>query len=223
MLTDQQWGYDAKGAATEGREMVNSSISETQKLSNLIQNADKSIQEVGKYSTEIGSVLEVIGSISEQTNLLALNAAIEAARAGEAGRGFAVVADEVRTLAKRTKESTAEISNIITSLQSGTQAAVILMSDGNKEAYHVSEQANKTGISFETIEKKINEINDINTMIATSAEEQSMVADDINHNIVEISDSFATTTAAVESTMNASENILKLSHQLASLVKQFKV
>ena len=213
----------AKEAATEGRQKVDSSISETQELSKLIQKADQAIQEVDKYSTEIGSVLDVIGSISEQTNLLALNAAIEAARAGEAGRGFAVVADEVRTLAQRTKESTSEINNIITNLQSGTQNAVHLMSDGNKEAQHVSEQADQTGVSFETIEKKINEINDLNTMIATSAEEQTMVADDINHNIVDINDSFATTTAAVESTMSASENILKLSHKLASLVKQFKV
>ena len=214
---------EAQDAATQGREMVDSSISETQELSKLISRADQAIQDVEKFSNDIGSVLDVIGSISDQTNLLALNAAIEAARAGEAGRGFAVVADEVRTLAQRTQESTTEINDIITSLQSGTHGAVDLMTDGNKEALHVSKQAEKTGVSFETIEKKIHEINDLNTMISASAEEQTMVADDINHNIVDINDSFATTTAAVENTMSASENILKLSHQLASLVKQFKV
>jgi len=214
---------EAQGAATKGRNMVDNSISETHELSDLINKANDAILDVNKYSTEIGSVLDVIGSISEQTNLLALNAAIEAARAGEAGRGFAVVADEVRTLAQRTQESTSEINNIIANLQSGTQNAVNMMSEGNKEASHVSEQAENTGVSFEIIEKKINEINDLNTMISTSAEEQSMVADDINHNIVDINDSFTSTTEAVESTMSASENILKLSHHLASLVKQFKV
>jgi len=214
---------EAQGAATQGREMVDSSISETQELSKLISRADETIQNVEKFSNDIGSVLEVIGSISDQTNLLALNAAIEAARAGEAGRGFAVVADEVRTLAQRTQESTTEINDIISNLQSGTHDAVSLMTEGNKEASHVSKQAEDTGVSFETIEHKIHEINDLNNMIATSAEQQTKVADDINQNIVDIHDSYTTTTAAVESTMSASENILKLSHHLASLVKQFKV
>ena len=214
---------EAQKSATQGRKMVDNSTAETQELSQLISRADQAIREVEKFSSDIGTVLDVIGSISNQTNLLALNAAIEAARAGDAGRGFAVVADEVRMLAQKTQESTTEINDIIASLQSGTHDAVDLMSDGNKEALHVSKQAEETGVSFETIEQKIHEINDLNTMIATSAEQQTVVVDDINHNIVDINDSFATTTAAVESTMSASENILKLSHHLASLVKQFKV
>jgi len=214
---------EAQESATQGRKMVDSSTSETQKLSQLISKADQAIRDAGKFSNEIGTVLDVIGSISNQTNLLALNAAIEAARAGDAGRGFAVVADEVRTLAQKTQESTTEVNDIIASLQAGTHDAVELMSDGNKEALHVSKQAEETGVSFENIEHKIHEINDLNTMIAKSAEQQTGVVDDINHNIVDINDSFATTTAAVESTLNASENILKLSHHLASLVKQFKV
>jgi len=213
----------AQDAAIEGRDMVEHSIAETQELSTLISKANIAILDVDKFTTEIASVLDVIGSISEQTNLLALNAAIEAARAGEAGRGFAVVADEVRTLAQRTKESTSEINNIIARLQNGTHNAVSLMSEGTKEALQVSQQADSTGITFTTIEQKINEINDLNTMIATSAEQQTMVADDINQNIVNINDSFTTTTSAVENTMSASENILQLSHHLASLVKQFKV
>ena len=213
----------AKTVAADGRKMVDSSISETQELSGLMDKANRAIIDVDKQSTEIGKVLDVIGSISEQTNLLALNAAIEAARAGEAGRGFAVVADEVRTLAQRTQESTSEINSIIDNLQSGTQNAVDLMSHGNEEALSVSEQATDTGEAFRTIEANINEINDLNTMIATSAEEQSMVADDINKNIININDSFSTTTEVVENTVSASENILKFSHNLASLVKQFKV
>ena len=138
-------------------------------------------------------------------------------------RGQVTRADEVRTLAQRTHESTTEINDIIASLQSGTHDAVDLMKEGNKEALHVSKQAEETGVSFENIEQKIHEINDLNTLIATSAEQQTTVVDEINHNIVDINDSFATTTAAVESTLSASENILKLSHHLASLVKQFKV
>jgi len=214
---------DAQESSTKGRKMVDNSTAETQKLSQLMSRADQAIRDVEKFSNDIGTVLDVIGSISNQTNLLALNAAIEAARAGEAGRGFAVVADEVRTLAQKTQTSTTEINDIISSLQSGTTEAVGLMTEGNKEALHVSKQAEETGVSFETIEHKIHEINDLNTMIATSAEQQTVVVDEINHNIVDINDSFATTTDAVESTMNASENILKLSHRLASLVKQFKV
>ncbi len=214
---------EAQESATRGRKMVDSSTADTQELSQLISKADQAIRDVAKFSTDIGTVLEVIGSISNQTNLLALNAAIEAARAGDAGRGFAVVADEVRSLAQKTKESTTEINNIIASLQSGTHDAVDLMGDGNKEALHVSKQAEETGVSFETIEQRIHEINDLNTMIAASTEQQTVVVDDINRNIVDINDNFATTTTAVENTMSASENILKLSHRLASLVKQFKV
>jgi len=213
----------AKDAATAGREMVEGSISETQGLSSLISKANDSIVTVEKSSSQIGTVLDVIRAISEQTNLLALNAAIEAARAGEAGRGFAVVADEVRTLAQRTQESTTEINEIITSLQSGTHDAVTLMAEGNDDAQKVSNQAEQAGDALQTIEAKVNEINDLNTMIATSAEEQSVVAEEINRNIVNINDSFATTTTAVEATANASENLLELSHHLASLVKQFKV
>ncbi|MCJ8339655.1 MAG: methyl-accepting chemotaxis protein [Pseudomonadales bacterium] len=214
---------EARASASRGRKMVDSSTSDTQKLSQLMSRADKSIRDVEKFSNDIGTVLDVIGSISSQTNLLALNAAIEAARAGEAGRGFAVVADEVRTLAQKTQNSTTEINDIIASLQSGTHDAVDLMDDGNKEALHVSKQAEETGVSFETIEHKIHEIDDLNTMISKSAEEQTIVVDDINHNIVDINQRFATTTDAVESTLKASENILKLSHSLASLVKLFKV
>ena len=214
---------EAQESASKGREMVDSSTLDTQKLSKLMSRADLAMRDVEKFSNDIGSVLEVIGSVSSQTNLLALNAAIEAARAGEAGRGFAVVADEVRMLAQKTHSSTVEINNIISNLQSGTHDAVDLMTDGNNEALHVSKQAEQTGVSFENIEQKIHEISDFNTMIATSAEEQTLVVNDINHNITDINKRFARTTAAVESTMDASEDILKLSRDLASLVKIFKV
>jgi len=213
----------AKSVTSGGRDIVNDSIDETHGLTQLIGRANESILTVEKLSLEIGSVLEVIGSISEQTNLLALNAAIEAARAGEAGRGFAVVADEVRTLAQRTQDSTKEINDIITRLQSGTQNAVNLMGEGNKDVRSVSALAEKTGQAFQTIEEKINDINELNIMIATSAEEQAVVAEDINRNVVNINDDFRTTTAAVTKTSDASKELLELSQTLAQLVQQFKV
>jgi len=208
--------------SSEGRKIVDSSIKSTQSLSKVLNNANNALKKVEHDSAEIGLVLDVIRNISEQTNLLALNAAIEAARAGESGRGFAVVADEVRTLAQRTQESTEEINNIITKLQTGTKDAVSLMSQANDEAHSVTSQAELTGEALEKIDNQINEINDINTLIATSAEEQSLVADDINRNVVDINDSCSNTTEAVQETMAASENLLKLSKHLDSIVKQFK-
>ena len=214
---------DTKDAAIEGREIVESSKSESIILSELINKANDAIVGMEKGSNEIGSVLDVIRGISEQTNLLALNAAIEAARAGEAGRGFAVVADEVRGLAQRTQVSTEEIDSMINNLQTGTRQAVTLMAQGNTDAQNVASQAEKASGALQVITRQVNEISDLNTMIATSAEEQTVVADEINRNVVSISDSSASTTSAVEETVKASEDLLKSSHHLASLVKQFKV
>ncbi len=213
----------AREAVKDGRGVVNTSVSSTLGLSDMINKANEVISRVEKDTNAIGSVLDVIRGISEQTNLLALNAAIEAARAGESGRGFAVVADEVRTLAQRTQESTEEINTMIQNLQSGSQQAVSLMAKGNEDARLAAEQATKAGESLQVIDNKVEEINDLNLQIATSAEEQSAVADEINRNVVSISDSCVTTTEAVEQTTTASENLLKLSSQLAGLVKQFKV
>ena len=213
----------AKTAAEEGRSVVQASVSATQDLAKLFSDTHDSISQVEKFSNNIGSVLDVIRSISEQTNLLALNAAIEAARAGEAGRGFAVVADEVRTLAQRTQESTQEIDAMISSLQSGTGQAVTLMGQGNAEVKSVASQAENAESSLHQIEEQVNEINDLNTMIATSAEQQSVVAEEINRNVVDISDSSTATTEAVEATVKSSENLLLLSRKLEQLVSQFKV
>lgn len=213
----------AKTAAEEGRNLVQTSVAATQDLAKLFSDTHDSMSQVEKFSNNIGSVLDVIRSISDQTNLLALNAAIEAARAGEAGRGFAVVADEVRTLAQRTQESTQEIDTMISSLQSGTEQAVTLMDKGNSEVQNVASQAKSAEISLRQIENQVNEINDLNTMIATSAEQQSVVAEEINRNVVDISDSSTATTEAVEATVKSSENLLSLSQQLEQLVSQFKV
>lgn len=214
---------NATDAASHGRQMVENSVEQTLGLSRMISDAKQAIARVEKDSSVIGTVLDVIRGISDQTNLLALNAAIEAARAGEAGRGFAVVADEVRTLAQRTQDSTEEINKIISNLQSGTQQAVSVMSQGDEDAKSVVEQAEKAGAALKIIEDQITEINQLNAMIDSSAEQQALVAAEINQNIVSISDGSISTTQAVEKTVSASENLLQLSRHLASLVQQFKV
>ncbi|WP_281556159.1 methyl-accepting chemotaxis protein [Thalassomonas sp. RHCl1] len=213
----------AKLTAEESREVVQSSVAATQGLATLFNDTNDSITLVEKYSKEIGGVLDVIRGISEQTNLLALNAAIEAARAGEAGRGFAVVADEVRTLAQRTQESTEEIDTMISSLQARTAQAVNLMGKGNEEVKSVANQAENAESSLQQIAHQVGEINDLNNIIATSAEQQRIVADEINQNVVDISDTSTTTTEAVKATVKCGENLLQLSRQLEQLVSQFKV
>ncbi|WDE06431.1 methyl-accepting chemotaxis protein [Thalassomonas viridans] len=213
----------AKLTAEESREVVQNSVTATQGLASLFNETNDSITLVEKYSKEIGGVLDVIRGISEQTNLLALNAAIEAARAGEAGRGFAVVADEVRTLAQRTQESTEEIDTMISSLQARTAQAVSLMGKGNEEVKSVANQAENAESSLLQIAHQVGEINELNTMIATSAEQQRVVADEINRNVVDINDTSTTTTEAVKATVECGENLLRLSRQLEQLVSQFKV
>jgi methyl-accepting chemotaxis protein len=213
----------AKHDAEEGRRVVDNSVKATQGLSELLDESNNAIFRVEQDSSKIGTVLDVIRSISEQTNLLALNAAIEAARAGEAGRGFAVVADEVRTLAQRTQSSTEEINAMISRLQEGTHKAVNLMAKGNADIDVVAAQASEAGDSLLKIERQVSEINDLNMLIATSTEEQAAVAESINHNIVNISDNSAAMTKAVEETTSAGERLLALSHSLAEQVQKFKV
>ncbi len=172
----------------KGKMVVSQAIEAIDLLANEVNDAAQVIHRLEQDSDEIGAVLDVIRGIAEQTNLLALNAAIEAARAGEQGRGFAVVADEVRTLAQRTQQSTQEIQNMIERLQSGAQDAVKAMEQGRSRAQVGVEQAAEAGVSLETIAQAVGTISDMNTQIATAAEEQSVVAEEINLNIVSISD-----------------------------------
>ncbi|MEH6346771.1 MAG: methyl-accepting chemotaxis protein [Bermanella sp.] len=213
----------AKTAVIDGRKVVDASVAQTLSLSGMINEANEVIARVENDSSAIGSVVDVIRGISEQTNLLALNAAIEAARAGESGRGFAVVADEVRSLAQRTQQSTEEIDKMIQNLQSGSHQAVELMGKGNEGAQSAAAQAEKAGEALEVIDGKMSEINELNIQIATSAEEQSAVAEEINRNVVNINEGCISATQAVQQTVDASENLLMLSNELAGLVKQFKV
>ncbi|MCG9714327.1 methyl-accepting chemotaxis protein [Shewanella insulae] len=193
--------------AANGNEIVQLSINSMQALSMQIQSTSGVITHLSQESQQIGSVLSVIKGIAEQTNLLALNAAIEAARAGEQGRGFAVVADEVRSLAQRTQEATQEIETMIETLQSGVSEAVTAMDVGIKQVDDANQQTNKAGEALQEIVASVDNITEMNTHIATAAEEQSSVAESINRSIIAISD------IASQST----ESALELGHSIAQL------
>jgi methyl-accepting chemotaxis protein len=176
-----------------------------------------------KDADNIGTILEVIRGIADQTNLLALNAAIEAARAGEQGRGFAVVADEVRTLAKRTQDSTNQIQQMIGQLQSGVKGAVTVMASSREQAINSTEQAAQAGDALTKITQSVATIANMATQIATAAEEQTAVSDEINRNIVNISDEARLTVTNAQQSNTASIQVGQLSQQLRAQIGQFKI
>ncbi len=212
----------ANDESSTGREVVNNAVSTINTLAQAISRSAEAIQRVEADSDRIGTVLDVIRGIAEQTNLLALNAAIEAARAGEQGRGFAVVADEVRTLAGRTQESTQEIQAMIESLQAGSKEAVKLMDESREQAQIGVEQTAKAGDALIAIADEVARINDMNTQIASAAEEQSAVAEEINHNVVTISQVGDESAQGAEQTARASEDLANLATELQQMVAQFK-
>ena len=207
----------------EGKQIMSQTLNAMDTLASEVENAAEVIHTLEKESEEIGSVLDVIRGIAEQTNLLALNAAIEAARAGEQGRGFAVVADEVRTLASRTQSSTQEIQEMIERLQAGANNAVKAMEAGRTQAKNGVEQASNAGASLETITKSVATISDMNMQIASAAEEQSSVADEINRNIATISQAADNTTHSAEQTAIAGDELARLAVELRTLCGNFKV
>ncbi len=206
-----------------GLKIVNSNINSITSLASEIDKASEVINQLNDYSTNIGNILDVIRGIAEQTNLLALNAAIEAARAGEQGRGFAVVADEVRTLASRTQESTSEIQEMIERLQSGAVQAVEVMQGSRAKASSSVEDIQKAGELLQTITTAISTINDMSTDIATAAEEQASVADEVFNNANTISQLADKTSSGAESTLRSSERVSQLANELEASVNHFKV
>lgn len=212
----------ADSEATSGKNIVTQAVSEINQLASEVENAANVIHELENDSNSIGEVLSVIQGIAEQTNLLALNAAIEAARAGEQGRGFAVVADEVRTLASRTQNSTLEIQQTIERLQNRAKQAVGVMDNGKKQAASSVEQAASAGESITAISERIDTISDMNNQIAGAAEEQTAVAEEINRNINNISTVTNETSIGARNTSEACKELLDLADQLRHNVGQFK-
>lgn len=216
----------AKQSSTEtssSQEIVRTSIEGINSLFGKMQSASEVIETLAQDVGEISSVLEVIRGISEQTNLLALNAAIEAARAGEQGRGFAVVADEVRTLAQRTQESTEEINNMIQKLQGGAKDAVTAMDEGIETAKFSVENADKAGESLNSIIESIGNISDLSIQVATATEEQSSVVEELNSHILNIKNMSDSTAIESKNIKDQCQTLNNSSTELSSLVGNFKV
>lgn len=214
---------DADVEASSGIKIVQESIDSINNLADEVQRSATIIQDLAIDSDSIGLVLDVIKGIADQTNLLALNAAIEAARAGEQGRGFAVVADEVRTLAQRTQDSTNEIQQTIERLQMKAKEAAIAMTEGQSQANVSVKHAAQAGDTLSSIAQAIITIKDVTAHIARSTEEQSAVSEDINRNIMSINDVAMDVTAGAEQTAKASSEIAQMATNLQEIASQFKI
>ncbi|RGP54046.1 methyl-accepting chemotaxis protein [Pseudomonas abyssi] len=208
---------DVDSNAQQSAAVMQQTIAAMQAMLQQINHTTEVIQRLEGDSSRIGKVLDVIQGIAEQTNLLALNAAIEAARAGEAGRGFAVVADEVRTLAQRTAESTSEIQQIINDVQTGAGEAVKAIASGQAQSENSMQQVNQAGERLQQITLAIEAVRDMNRQISTAADEQTSVAEDISRNITEITDIAAANQKEVDSTSRASQTLHELSGELGTL------
>lgn len=210
-------------AAMAGRTQVDDTVGAINLMVANVRTTSTEVQTLATMATDISKVLDVIRAIAEQTNLLALNAAIEAARAGEAGRGFAVVADEVRALAHRTQQSTQEIEKMVGSIQTGTNNAVSSMKQTSEQAQRTLEMAHGAGAVLVGITDALNQINESNLMIATAAEEQAQVAREVDRNLVSIRDLSSETSEGASQTAIATAELSSLASDLNRLTKQFKV
>ena len=213
----------ADSQARQGQAVVNQTIERIHELAESITNSSETIERLKHDSGNIGAILDVIKGISEQTNLLALNAAIEAARAGEAGRGFAVVADEVRSLAMRTKQSTNEIEELIRTLQQGAEEAVRSMGHNCSLADSSVDAAGETGRALQAITQSVSAIQQMNQQIAAAAEQQSAVAEGINRSVMNIRDVADQSAAASEETSASSADLARLSGDLQQQISRFRL
>ena len=215
--------HTAEEQALQGQQNIEASLRQINALSATIDQAVTVIQALAQESTQIGSVLEVIRSIAEQTNLLALNAAIEAARAGEQGRGFAVVADEVRLLAQRTQKSTAEIQVMIERLQGNSEAAVKVINDSSQASQLTIEQARQAGTSLTLIASGLRNLSGLNASIASATLQQSHVVEDINQNVTQAASLAHNNALAAQQSSDAGQHLGQLAEQLNRLLGQFRV
>ncbi|MEG5264384.1 methyl-accepting chemotaxis protein [Pseudomonas sp. JDS28PS106] len=213
----------ATSSAGDGRDLVMETVGAIERMSSDVQSTAELIGNLAEESRDIGKVLDVIRGLADQTNLLALNAAIEAARAGEAGRGFAVVADEVRALAHRTQQSTSEIERMIGSIQSGTEHAVDSMRNSTERAESTLNIAKGAGLALDTINSAVEEINERNLVIASAAEEQAQVAREVDRNLVNIRDLSAQSTNGANQTSAASTELSRLAVDLNTMVARFSL
>ncbi|MDO6422757.1 methyl-accepting chemotaxis protein [Saccharophagus degradans] len=213
----------ADQCAVDGQKIVTAMARGVEALAEEIETSSSAINLLKEDSVSVGAVLDVIRGIAEQTNLLALNAAIEAARAGEQGRGFAVVADEVRTLAQRTQESTQEIREVIERLQGGADTAVERMTGSSRKVGENVDAANNAGAALANITEAVKQIVDLNVQIASAAEEQTTVTEEINRNMVNISEQTEITAESAQSLATAAQELRNLSDNLHQTVGRFKV
>ena len=210
-------------AAREGRDQVVKTVDAIQTMTHDVQNTSHMIEGLAAQGRDIGKVLDVIRAIAEQTNLLALNAAIEAARAGEAGRGFAVVADEVRALAHRTAQSTQEIEKMVAGIQNGSGEAVSSMQQSNQRTQSTLEMARAAGVALEQITQSIHQINERNLVIASASEEQAQVSREVDRNLVNIRDLATQSAAGANQTSAATHELSRLAVDLNAMVARFVI
>nr|WP_192558844.1 methyl-accepting chemotaxis protein [Pseudomonas allokribbensis] len=214
---------DARGLAEDGQQVVDRSIKAMNQLSSMLSASSSNIESLNSKTVNIGQILEVITSISQQTNLLALNAAIEAARAGEAGRGFAVVADEVRNLAHRTQESAQQVQAMIEELQVGARESVSTMSDSQRHSQESVDIANLAGERLNSVTQRIGEIDGMNQSVATATEEQTAVVESINVDITEINTLNQEGVENLQATLRACSDLEQQASRLKQLVGSFRI
>jgi len=213
----------SEDAARRGRERVGEAISSISKMSDDVHEASRQIEALSVQSQQVGKVLDVIGAIAGQTNLLALNAAIEAARAGEAGRGFAVVADEVRALAARTQSSTLEIEEMVNAIRSGTARVVQSMQSNSQQVGHTLQVAELAGQALDEISDGATTIHERNLVVASATEEQAQVAREVDRNLLNIRDLAAQTSEGADQISAASQELASLSIGLNGMMKRFQL
>lgn len=214
---------DADNFAKKGRSIMDNTISAIQSLSSEVDKVSQAMAQLESETGRIGSVLDVIKSVAEQTNLLALNAAIEAARAGEQGRGFAVVADEVRALAKRTQESTAEIQQIIEAVQQGSSKALLAMKTSQTKTYAANDLVTQAGAAIGDITNAVARIHNMNTQIATAAEQQSYAAEEINRNVTRVVSLVEHAAQTAQSSSQVADSLSSSARDLNNNIKHFSI